>query len=378
MVPLLPLTFPSQPSETVEEETRTPMVGESFDEKEEKEVSSQLQEVIEENKKIPATSFCTLDFATVSVELTDEEPVYRAQYPIPAHLEEPFAMVISDWLTRGRIEPSKSLFNSPVTVVPKTNADGSRSVRPCLDFRQLNAKLQATRWAAPVLSEVLGSLTGKKFYAEFDLKEAYLQLPVRREDRHKLAFSAKIAGVTQRFQFRGAPFGLWHLPGHFQEMMTRLFADLDFVVIYLDNVVAASNSLQEHIQHCRAVILRLTSANLRLNTSKMKVARKTAAVLGHLLSADGIGPDPSRLQALRDYPVPKSHKELQRFIGTLVFVRPFLPRAHYFLEYLHTIKKDKKSFQARDEAKYQKALTDVKEGLKHIIATRPFKRGKPL
>jgi len=378
MVPLLPLSFPSQVIDEKLETPTTQMVGEEYDEKEVKQVHEHLELAIQANKQIAPTSFCTLEFAPVAVELIDDEPVYRAQYPIPAHLEEPFSKVLVDWLARRRIEPSKSHFNSPVTVVPKTNSDGSLTVRPCLDFRQLNAKLKATRWAAPVLAEVLGALAGKKYYAEFDLKEAYLQLPVRQKDKHKLAFSAKLAGMTQHFQFRGAPFGLWHLPGHFQEMMLRLFTGLDFVVIYLDNVVVASSSLEEHQQHCKQVIELLTKANLRLNTSKIKVARRTAAILGHLLSAEGIGPDPARLQALRDYPAPKSYKELQRFIGTLIFIRPFLPQAHILLEYLHKLKQDKKSFQARDEAKYQKALVEVKEGLKHVICTRPFEMGKPL
>jgi len=381
MIPLLPLTFPSQQNrelEDADEQRGRRLTGEEFDIKEELWVKNQLQEELARNALIPQTSFCNLEFAAVSVQLIDEEPVYRAQYPIPGHLEEPFAKVISDWLARRRIEPSNSRFNSPVTVVHKKSSDGLPAVRVCLDFRQLNAKLKSTRWAAPVITDVLGALSGKNYYAEFDLKEAYLQLPVKKEDRYKLAFTTKIAGTTQRFQFRGAPFGLWHLPGHFQEMMSRLLADLPFVAIYLDNIVVASNSLEEHSQHCLTVIQRLSDAQLRLNVDKVKVARKVAAILGHLIDAKGIGPDPARIQALKEYPIPQSAKELERYIGALVFIRPFLPRAHELLQYLHSIKSNKKTFEMRDKEKYLKSLAEIREGLNHVITTRPFIAGRKL
>jgi len=378
LVPLLPLSFPSQSGSASEDSkllAPSQIVGEVFEEKEVASVMSQLKDALAANSSIPQTSFCNLSFAEVSVDLQDEEPIYSAQYPIPGHLEEAFAKVIADWIARHRIEPSTSSYNSPVTVVLRRVGD---KIRICLDFRRLNAKLRSIRWATPIISEVLNALAGKRFYAEFDLKEAYLQLPVRKKDRHKLAFTVKIAGVTQRFQFRGAPFGLWHLPGHFQETMTRLFFDLPFVVIYLDNIVVASDDLQEHTRQCKQVIERLTTAGLRLNADKVKVARKVAAILGHLLDQTGIGPDPARLQALKDYPTPKTAKELERYVGALVFIRPFLPNAHKLLQYLHEIKGNKQSFRARDVQKYEQAIAEVKEGLNNVIRARPFIAGKPL
>jgi len=174
---------------------------------EEEKFVHQLTDLLQANEDIPPTASCTQ--GEIAVELEDSTPTFTRQYPIAAGLHSSMHDTIKDWIARKRVEPcNSSEYNSPLTVIPKYTNGMVSGVRVCVDFRRLNLKVKNEFCSLPNIEDILRSLAGAKIFSEIDLKDAFLQIPVREQDRHLLAFTVAIAGRTQHLQFTHAPFGL--------------------------------------------------------------------------------------------------------------------------------------------------------------------------
>jgi hypothetical protein len=128
------------------------------------------------------------------------------------------------------------------------------------------------------------------------------------------------------------PFGLKNAAQTFQRLMDKLFATLPFVYVYLDDILIASKSEDEHVRHLRAVFEVLTSNGLHVNVDKCKFAVTQVEFLGHLVSSTGVRPLTSHLEAIQSFPAPVTVRDLQKFLGLLNFYRRFVPRAAQLLK----------------------------------------------
>jgi cytoskeleton-associated protein 5 len=106
-----------------------------------------------------------------------------------------------------------------------------------------------------------------------------------------------------------------------------IFFDLPFTFIYLDDLLVASRDKGEHISHLQEVLQRLQDNGLVLNTDKCVFGQGEIEFLGHTVSAAGIAPLPSRVEAIRSFPRPTTVKELQAFLGLFNFYYRFVPHA---------------------------------------------------
>ena len=286
------------------------------------EVMMTLQPLLEANAAL--SGFCNMPESIVQLHVDPEQrgKLFRRQYPIPKALEELAHQVIMRWLATGKIiyAPTNNPFNNPITVAPKRDATTNRmtGIRVCLDTRALNAALVVTdKFPLPSIPEILESFAGCVVFGEFDLSEAYLQFRLHEDAQPYTAFTWR--GV--QYMFVGAPFGITSLPGYFQRVMSLIFRDLAFARPYLDNIPVGSTDWEQHTLHCSLIISRLNAVNLQLKTSSVKVGQSQLRILGHQLSAQGIGLDPDKLQDLRDWQPPTTGKQLQSFLGFVQFLR---------------------------------------------------------
>lgn len=257
---------------------------------------------------------CTIDLKDPSAPLP-----FKPIYNLSIKEQEALKSYIHEMLAKGFIRPSKSPCASPIFFVPKN--DGS--LRPCVDYRAINALTVKDRTPLPLISDLLDKIAGAKVFTRIDLRGAYNLVRVKKGHEWKTAFRCKYG----LFEYLVMPFGLQNAPAVFQRMMNLIFSDtLDvFVVIYLDDLLIFSRNAEEHVQHVRAVLHRLIQHKLFAKMEKCLFNVKKVEFLGYILSAEGISPVPEKVAAIKDWPIPKNVKEVQSFLGLANFYRRFVP-----------------------------------------------------
>ena len=120
------------------------------------------------------------------------------------------------------------------------------------------------------------------------------------------------------------PFGLKNVAQTFQRLMDEILQDLDFAFVYLDDILIASTSKLQHLEHLRRIFDLLFSNGLIINKSKCVFGVSELNYLGQTVTSNGIRPLTGRIQAIKEFPIPQTHGELQRFLGMINYYRRFL------------------------------------------------------
>ncbi|XP_053734725.1 uncharacterized protein LOC128767052 [Synchiropus splendidus] len=257
----------------------------------------------------------------------------------------------------GIVRRSNSPWASPLHMVPK--ADGSW--RPCGDFRRLNNVTAHDRYPIPHIQDFSVRLAGMKVFSKIDLVRGYHQVPVRTEDVPKTAVITPFG----LFEFLRMPFGLKGAAQTFQRLMDSVLRDLEFVFVYLDDILVASPSVEEHQLHLRQVFQRLHDHGLIVNTAKCQFGLPGIDFLGHRISSQGAVPLPAKVQAVSAFPRPVSVKSLQEFLGMVNFYNRFLPRAAHLMQPLYEALRLKK---ANDQVEWTSERQQAFDGAKAALA----------
>lgn len=245
-------------------------------------------------------------------------------YRIPEIHRDEVQKQTKQMLSDGIIVPSTSPWNSPILVVPKkADALGKKKWRIVVDFRKLNDVTIGDSFPMPVISEILDALGKSKYFFTIDCASGFLQVPVKVEDQAKTAFSTR----EGHFQYKRMPFGLKGAPATFQRLMTTVLSGIQGIkcLVYLDDVVVFGENLKVHNERLREVLDRMRKYNLKLQPDKCEFLRREVFYLGHVIGQNGVRPDEKRIEAVRDFPVPKTTRELKGFLGLAGYYRRFIP-----------------------------------------------------
>ncbi|GBG81898.1 hypothetical protein CBR_g34082 [Chara braunii] len=225
---------------------------------------------------------------------------------------------LDELLEKGWIRPNSSPFGAPVLFVPKKEGE----LRMCIDYRGLNAITVKNVEPLPRIDDLLDRVQGCKYFSKIDLKSGYHQIEVHPDDQYKTAFRTRYG----HYEFIVMPLGLTKAPATFQRCMNDLFRPwLDkIVVVYLDDILVFSRTLQEHQGHLRQVLEKLREANFKVNLEKCEWAKTQVLYLGHILDGDGIKPEDNKIVAIRDWPTPRTLTELWSFLGLANCYRKFV------------------------------------------------------
>ena len=253
------------------------------------------------------------------IKLLDEQPFKQRYRRVPPAMIEEVRQHLQQLFNAGIIRPSHSPYNSNIVLARKK--DGS--LRLCIDYRQLNSKTVKDAYALPRIDQIFDYVSGAKYFSVLDMKSGYHQVPVKLEDMHKTAFTA---GPLGHWEFTRLPFGLTNSPATYQRLMEHVFRDihLDFVQIYLDDLLIFSSSFDEHVQHLEQVFDRLKSYNLKLAPKKCKFFQNSVRYLGHVVSEHGLSVDPEKTSKVADWKVPQNAKDLHSFLGFANYYRKYI------------------------------------------------------
>jgi hypothetical protein len=180
----------------------------------------------------------------------------------------------------------------------------------------LNALTVKDAFPIPVVDELLDELHGAKFFTKLDLRSGYHQVRMRLGDVHMTAFRTH----DGLYEFLVMPFGLCNAPTTFQALMNDVLRPFlrRFVLVFFDDILIYSKSWGEHLRHLRAVLKELQRHQLFLKRTKCAFGATTVGYLGHVISEAGVAMDPAKVQAIRDWPTPRSARAVRGFLGAII------------------------------------------------------------
>ena len=202
--------------------------------------------------------------------------------------------------------------------------------RVCGDYRRLNAMTTDDRYPVRTLQDFTSELHGKKYFSKIDLLKGYHQIPVADDDIPKTAVITPFG----LYIFPRTPFGLKNAGQDFQRLMDEILGDLPRIFVYIDDILVASETLEQHLEDLKNVFETLSANGLVVQRPKCVLGKSSLEFLGYQVDESGISPLPDRVVAISAAKPPTSVKELQRFLGMVGYYRRFIPNAAKHLYHL--------------------------------------------
>lgn len=292
-----------------------------------------IEVLLKENAAIDlATTHCNLPGAIVQLETIPGKVAYRAPYPVPVVYKDAVLAQLDQWEKDGVIEPSPSHngWNHPLLVVAKKNADGAYSFdkpRIVADVRLLNQILVSTdKYQMPRIDEIHHKFSAATITSSIDIKSFFTSFLVAPEHRFKLSVTCPF--TNKQWSFRKICFGIFFMSNLATRLLSNLFSDMrDNVCLYVDDIGCLSfdGSLENHARLVAEVIRRLTQANLQVNPEKVVFAQRSIHVLGWSIIHNRLVPDARKLTNFHLWPIPKTGKQIMKYLGFCNYFRNAVP-----------------------------------------------------
>ena len=253
-----------------------------------------------------------------NIPVTDEKPIFVRTRPIPHALVGIVEDEVDEMIKLGVIEPAQSPYNAPIVMVKKDTG----KYRFCCDFRALNNIVVFDGEPITDVEHLFQSLGKAKYFSKLDLTKGYWAIPIDEKDRDKTAFT------TSKGQFRwvNMPFGLKTASGIFNRMMRKLLLPLrrNDVHHFMDDILIATETWEEHLEALEAVLERIEEANLAAKPSKCFIGFDQLPYLGHGIGNGKRWPEEDKIEKVQKAETPQTKKELRSFLGLTGFYRSYV------------------------------------------------------
>ena len=311
------VTGPKKDFKTVEERAEEMIAGVA------EEHQTKLRSVIAEFRdvfrdKLPKGSSPKREVAHSIEVQPGSEPTYCTPYRLRPAEQDELEEQVRDLLAQGFICPSQSPYGAPVLFAPKK--DGRW--RMCTDYRALNRQTIKDRYPLPRIDTLMDRLGKAKIFTKLDLASGYHQIAMEGDSIYCTTFTTSLG----QWEFLVMPFGLCNAPATFQRLMNKVFAAEvnDFILVYLDDILIFSNSVEEHWKHLKIALERLQEAKLYGRIHKCEFLKTRVDYLGFEVSKEGIHASPEKVKAVVEWPKPQTVHDVRSFFGLASYYRKFI------------------------------------------------------
>ena len=302
---------------------------------------------------------CNLGECTL--ELNSEMPVRVRPYPLPHSQAEVVRKEVQAMLDMGVIERTSSPYSAPIVLVKKK--DGK--IRFCIDYRQLNKVVVFDSEPMPDVEQLFANIGQSCFFTKLDLTKGYWQIPMAPEHQKYTAFSTP----QGQFQWKAMPFGLKTAGAVFSRIMRALLDKVDSrnVQNFIDDVLVATTTWEEHLIVLRKLFLALREAQLSAKPSKCFIGFNEVPFLGFILRQGKVTPEDDKTDKIRNAKPPQTKKELRAFLGLAGYYRKFVPN---FAEKALPLTEKTKG-RHPDRVKWDEKCQESFDSLKKALCAKP-------
>ncbi|CAM5133262.1 unnamed protein product [Eretmochelys imbricata] len=291
------------------------------------------------------------EWAYHSIDTGNAHSIKVQPYWVSPQAKTAIEWEIQNTLQMGVIHPSGSAWASPVVLVPKPDGE----ICFCMDYRKLNAVTRPDNCPMPCSDELLKKLGQAQFISNLDLT-----VPLDESTKERSAFTTHVG----LYEFNVLPFGLQNAPATFQRLVDGLLAGLgEYAVAYLDDVAMFSDSWSEHLEHLQKVFERIREAGLTVKAKKCQIGLNRVTYLEHQVGQGTINPLQAKVDAIQKWPVPKSKKQVQSFLGLAGYYRRFVLQYSEIAAPLTDLTKKKQPNAVQWTKECQKAFNQFKATL---------------
>lgn len=233
-----------------------------------------------------------------------------------------------------------------------------------IDYRKLNKITIKDRYPLPNIEDHISRLKGYKYFSVLDMTQGYYQIPVAENSIDKTAFVT----TDGQFEFLRMPFGVCNAPATFQRLLNNVLGQLrhDKVLIYLDDILVPSSTVQEGLDVLEKVLKIFQEANLKLNIKKCKFFETSIEYLGYEISENGVKPGKQKINAVLNFPEPKSVHEVRQFLGLCSYFRKFVKNHAIIVHPISQLLKKNSIWVWSNEQR------DAFQTIKNILTNRPL------
>ena len=246
-------------------------------------------------------------------------PVVHPPRGLPEAFREPLKEKLQRMEKLGVIkkctEPTAWL-HSPV-VAKKKNS----KLRVCLDPSNLNRAVMREHFPMQTVEDVISRMPNAKVFSVLDANHVLRQVKLAKDSSKLATFNTPFG----RYSYKRLPFRIALAPEVFQNVMFHLFRDIEGVEVIADDLVVWGKDVEQHDVRLRKMLDRYRGHNLKLNREKCHFRESEVHYVGHVLSADGVKPDPKKVEAIIAMPTPTNRDDLQRFLGVVTYLSKFIP-----------------------------------------------------
>lgn len=288
-------------------------------------------------------------------------PVVHSPRKVPVPLRTKLKAELDEMEKNGVIvkESNPTEWVNSMVIVEKGD-----KLRVCIDPRDLNKALKRQHYPLPTIEEISTRLSNAKVFSVLDATKGFWQLELDETSSKLLTFNTCFG----RYRYLRLGFGVSPAPEIYQRRMHEMFDDLEGVEVIMDDILVYGSDEREHDERLKTVLQRCRERNLKLNSNKLKLKTDQVEYIGHVLTPNGLKPDPGKVEVITKFPPPQDKTELLRFMGMVNYLAKFIPRLSDINEPLRRLLEKDADFHWGEEQ------VQCFEKLKKLVSEAPVLR----